>query len=83
MTEPDFSKLAAAIKKFDFKAAMRTAFGKCPEHNESLMHGNWLRWCEVRGCTFIAPITKTQRLEADAKIKGEYDSIVMDVGSNA
>ena len=39
------------------------------------MHGNWLRWCEVRGCKFIAPITKTQRLEADANLKAQYERI--------
>lgn len=80
--KPDFSRLAAAIKNFDFKAAMRSAFGKCPEHNKPVAYGRWLRWCEERGCTYIAPITKTQRLEADQKMKGQYDHLVADFEAN-
>lgn len=72
MTE-DLTKLSAALKKFDFKAALRTAFGKCPIHGIPVAHGHWLKWCEKKGCTYHAPITRTQRLEADRIVKAAWD----------
>jgi hypothetical protein len=38
----------------DLKAAMREAFGKCPNCNTRLVAGRWLKWCERKGCKWVA-----------------------------
>lgn len=61
----------AALKNFDFAGAIRAAFGKCPTCAQPVEHGHWLKWCKK--CRYVAPISRTQRLEADRIISEETE----------
>lgn len=49
------NELKEALANIDLKGAMRSAFGKCPEHNVRLVAGHWLKWCPRKDCTWHAP----------------------------
>lgn len=38
----------------DLKTVMREAFGKCPKCGTRLLTGDWLKWCNKRGCRWWA-----------------------------
>lgn len=39
--------------KIDLKAALREAFGKCPEHDVPVIVGHWLKWCPKKECSWL------------------------------
>lgn len=51
------------IEMPDVKKAMRLAFGKCPDCNEPMVGGRWLRWCPDRKCGWVGPRRETQDLD--------------------
>lgn len=57
-----------SIEFGDISKAMRVAFGRCPECNEkTIVHGHWLKWCSVRSCGWLAPMSREQREALYAK----------------
>lgn len=54
--------LAERLAELDIAGAMREAFGNCPKCGKKAVAGYWLKWCERRGCQWIAPKRGTQEL---------------------
>lgn len=73
----DLDQLAQRLKEVNVTGALRAAFGKCPTCAKPVDYGYWLKWCNK--CKYVAPITKTQRLELDEIVAKEHAMILRSV----